>query len=861
MRIVYSTALLILITVSFFSEAKGQTFQNVATEQGITAVVVGGNFSSGVSFADFNKDGWDDITIALNNQSPALYLNVNGNFQLVNYQILTNTFPKMIVWVDYDNDGDRDLFMTNDGGVNRLMKNDGNFNFTDVTASSGLGLPNGDNYGASWGDYDLDGDLDVYICNYRFSTGPGNAADKNHLFRNDGNDVFTDVTASTMVGGNVDLSFQSAWIDYNHDLYPDLYVINDKTSPNKLYRNNGNGTFSDVSESTGTDIIIDSMSASYADYNNDLLMDLYSTNTQDGNVLLQAKEDLTFQDSAPDAGLIVYDYTWGAVWFDMDNDTDQDLYIAESEALAFNSPNYLFENKGLANNYQFEEVSELLLTPDISDAYTPACGDFNNDGHMDLIVSNRFPYNAVLWENSGNEAGNGFVKVRLEGTTSNKDGIGSWITVYAGQRAYCTYTLLGEQYISQNTFDEHFGLGTSTQADSIRIDWPSGIVDTYYNVLDGTTLLAVEGTTQTPVLMVSVEACSNEPAILYLEGGNYSSVLWSTGQDSESIEVSTSGSYEVIVELNNGNTVTLVQEVTLSPLPNLSVNTTEPLCYDSSDGAIELFNVVGIPVDYVDWQTEKETDLALFGLSSGVYNYTVFDINGCSTSGTVILEAPEAIELELVVENGSCPGDLGSVLASASGGTPPLDIDYQGMDVNALEDGTYTILASDLNGCSTTSYFSILNPQPWDVQLSVSDANGGQNGGAELEIEGGTAPYNVLWSNGQQGTLVEGIGQGIYFYVIQDANGCDYQESFEIIDLIINEEYKDLVVQSFGSGIFVVSGLEISSIVVFDSIGKKVAEELSSKGTVHTVDLSHAASGTYIAVLNNTIKIRLAFNK
>ncbi|MDP4588331.1 MAG: VCBS repeat-containing protein, partial [Flavobacteriales bacterium] len=369
--------ILFILSSVFALNSSGQTFVDVSTIQGINAIVSGGTFSAGLSFADFNHDGWDDLTIGMNNQSPKVYLNNNGDFQEVSLQLPSNTFCKMVVWVDYNNDGNRDLFMTNRNGSNRLLRNDGDLNFTDVTSIAGVALTGGDNYGASWGDFDLDGDLNLYVCNYRFSFEPGTSADKNHLFRNDGNDIFTDITAIAGVAGNVDLSFQSAWIDYNHDLLPDLYVINDKISPNRLYRNNGNGSFTEVTGASGIGIVIDSMSASYADYNNDLLMDLYTTNTQAGNVLLRAKEDLTFQDATEETGLIVYDYTWGAVWFDMDNDTDQDIYIAESEALAFNSPNYLYRNMGIEADYTFENVSDLLTTPDISDAYTAASGDLN----------------------------------------------------------------------------------------------------------------------------------------------------------------------------------------------------------------------------------------------------------------------------------------------------------------------------------------------------------------------------------------------------------------------------------------------------------------------------------------------------
>lgn len=846
------------MTFAMMMKAKGQTFENVATDQGINAVVVGGMFSAGISFADFNKDGWDDLTIGLNNQSPKLYLNNNGSFTEVNYQILPNTFCKMVMWVDYNNDGHRDLFMTNRNGSNRLLRNNGNFVFTDVTAAAGIALTGGDNYGASWADIDLDGDLDLYICNYRFSFESGTPEDKNHLFRNDGNDVFTDITSSAGVAGNVDLSFQSAWIDYNHDLLPDLHVINDKVSPNRLYRNNGDATFTEVTGPSGIGLVFDSMSASYADYNNDLLMDLYSTNTQVGNVLLQAKEDLTFEDVAEETGLILFDYTWGAVWFDMDNDSDQDMYIAETEVLAYDSPNYLFRNQGSEMDYHFEDVSQLLITADNSDAYTAASGDINNDGNLDILVNNRFPYNAVLWQNDGNQSGNGFIKVRLNGTTSNKDGIGSWITVYAGGSAQITYTLLGEQYISQNSFDEHFGLGQSIQADSILIEWPSGIQDVYYNVAAGTTLLATEGASQIPELQISYENCSDAPAVLSLIGGNYSNATWSNGDEGNSIEVFVGGIYEVTFELLTGSAITLTQEVVLTPPPNLSVNTTSPLCHDSSDGSIELFNVSGVPVDFVSWQNVKESTLAIFGLSGGEYNYTVFDENGCSTSGSVNLLSPPPISYEIEIINGNCPDDLGSMSAIAYGGTSPLEIDYLGEDISMLSSGEYSFIISDLNGCAETVDYTIENPPIWEVNLSVEDANNGANGSAIVDVTGATPPYSIIWSNGQTGATNTGLEQGTYFYVVQDMNGCHYQESFELIDTTIDEQLFEISAQDLGEGKYLILGIGVVNLAVYDGVGRMVMSQNSQSNALgNEIDLSQFADGIYVVVLNHLYVMKI----
>ncbi|MFM1932762.1 MAG: hypothetical protein RL226_2065 [Bacteroidota bacterium] len=848
-------AILLCAILPFLSiNLSSQTFNNVAEDLGISAVV-SGLFGAGVSFADFDGDGLDDLTFAVSNAAPKVYKNNNGSFTLMNFQFAVMSDPKAIFWVDYDNDGDNDFFATVRNGSNQLYRNNGNNVFTNISNAAGIGLPGQHNYGASWGDYDLDGDLDLYVCQYAFSTEPGTPDMKNHLFRNDGNDVFTDVTAIAGVAGNVDLSFQSAWFDYNNDQYPDLYVINDKVSPNRMYRNNGDGTFTEVTNALNLGIIIDSMSASIADFNNDHLMDFYSTNTQEGNILLKGNANLSHTDVTAEHNLIVYDYTWAAVWFDMDNDTDLDMFIAEAEALAFNSPNYLFRNTGEANGYVYEDVSDLLLTPDNSDAYVAASGDLQNDGHLDLVVNNRSPYNTVIWENTGNNDGNGYVKVLLEGTTSNRQGIGSWITVYAGEHSYLTYTFMGENYLGQNSFSEHFGIGQHTQADSIHIEWPSGVTDTFYNIPSGTTLLAVEGSSSIPDIEASITPCSFDPAVISLIGGSVQDVEWSNGEEGLSISVESSGTYTAFVTLSSGNTVELTQEVVLSPPPSISVNVTPPLCSNSADGDIELFNVSGIPIESVIWN-DKLYGLAIFGLVGGEYSYVVTDINGCQSTGNVTVEAPIALEADLEITEANCPGDLAAAMIEIAGGTAPYELDAMGADFNALETGTYNYQITDSNGCIFESSFDIANPSPWSIELSITDAFDGNNGSAELTISGATAPYTILWSNGSGGTTLENLGQGNYFVLVQDANGCSQQESFSILDLSVENRSNLLTISDLGNGDYLINGL-VSEFKLYNNLGQLI-DQSNSIVTPLTIRLGALSPGIYYLHVNEgSAKYRL----
>jgi hypothetical protein len=304
--------------------------------------------------------------------------------------------------------------------------------------------------------------------------------------------------------------------------------------------------------------------------------------------------------------------------------------------------------------------------------------------------------------------------------------------------------------------------------------------------------------------------------------------------------------------------VTISQEITLTPPPSLSVNTTSPLCFDSSNGSIELFNVAGIPVDYVEWQELKDNTLAIFGLVGGTYNYTVFDINGCSTSGSVSLEVPSPISYNLETINGSCPGDLGSINISAVGGTPPLIIDYLGEDTSAISDGDYGLIITDLNGCTQTVNYAITNPPAWEVELLLLNANNGSNGSASITVSGATPPYNILWSNGQTGSSNTSIGEGTYFFVVQDSNGCDYQENFEIIDLSIDETEFDIITHYLGSGRFLISGIQIQHIEVYNSVGQVVLLETITGNDVNTtLDLNQFAKGAYFVLINHQFVVKI----
>ena len=481
---------LILLAITSFSYAQ-LSFQDNATISG-----VGVSFGSsvdleeaggGVSFCDFDGDGWDDITYAtVEGEEVYFYKNNNGTFELIDLGINDTYRTKQVIWIDYDSDGDKDFFATSILGFNKFYRNDGNMSFTDITATCGLFTDNKYTWGASFGDIDNDGDLDVIICNRDVVT----ANQYNYLYRNDSG-VFLDITDAAGLSLFNLLSLTASFFDYNNDGYQDIYISNDKyTQINRLYKNDGDGTFTDVSVSSGAGVAVNAMSTAIGDYNNDGWFDIYVTNTWEGNIFLKNNGDGTFSDVATNNGTLMESIAWGAVFLDANNDADLDLYVSSmiTGSLPDALPSAFYENDG-AGNYSIP--SGIGFANDTRISFSNAIGDFNNDGYPDIIVMNDTENN-FLWENTTTNSNN-WIKINLEGVASNKDGIGSKIEINAGGTSQYRYTLNGEGYIAQNSNSEFVGIGTATNIDYIKVTWLSGIVDTFNNISPNQTLNITEG--------------------------------------------------------------------------------------------------------------------------------------------------------------------------------------------------------------------------------------------------------------------------------------------------------------------------------------------------------------------------------
>ena len=434
---------------------------------------------------------------------------------------------------DYDNDGDQDLFVA-DWGSSKLFQNNGDGTFTDVTELSGLDDPDSTyrSMGCAWGDYDRDGSLDFVLVRHIDESNPDAFTKRLYhfdvrplaLFHNNRDGTFTNVTgllgATQFPGrsqgefGNVwGAGFQPGWVDFDNDGDSDLYVVNDfgeYIQPNVLWRNDGPGPdgiwkFVDISEESDADPAMFGMGLAVGDYNTDGFLDLFITNMGD-NVLLTSNADgQSFSDTATAAGVAMGTFrrqqrvSWGTVFFDYDNDGYEDLYVASGwldtdDINRREQPNLLFRNN--QGDGTFTDVSSISGAADWGIGRGVAYADFNGDGCLDLYLTNLGRSAArgeqsQLFQNSC-DWGNNWLIVKTVGSSSNRDGIGARIELLAGGSTQIREVAAGASNKSQNMLPVHFGLGKSASVESIRVRWPSGVLQTLSDIAPNQVLVITE---------------------------------------------------------------------------------------------------------------------------------------------------------------------------------------------------------------------------------------------------------------------------------------------------------------------------------------------------------------------------------
>lgn len=477
---------LIIVYIFLSNSLQSQvSFEDQASTLGIDVATGNSIFGNGVSFYDFDNDGWDDISLTTESDDVRFYKNINGSFVEQDFGLPNlNYETKSVTWVDFDNDGDKDLFITSETGGNKLFENIGNMAFQDITSSANLPTSALYTDGATWGDYNNDGNLDVFLSN-RTTLLP------NKLYQNNGDGTFSDVSFFAGIDLSPSLTLSATFLDINNDGFQDIYVANDRSFfKNKMYKNNGDGTYDDISMSSGTDIAIDAMTVTVGDFNRDSFFDIYITNNESGNYLLKNNGDETFTDVAVTSGTIFNSFSWGAVFFDANNDKDIDLYVA---AISDGSSGFLPGGFYLNNGNETFNLNNASFPNDSRESYSNAVGDIDNDGLLDLVVTNLNNDDIYLWKNTSTLTDDNWIKLKLTGTASNKDAVGSIIEISIDGEKQYRYTHCGEGYLAQNSGVEHFGVGDATELDYVKVTWLSGIVEIFNNVPVNQLLSITEG--------------------------------------------------------------------------------------------------------------------------------------------------------------------------------------------------------------------------------------------------------------------------------------------------------------------------------------------------------------------------------
>ena len=489
----------LLIYIFGFTNLKSQTFKEVTDQCGIDQNIN----SYGLAFGDFNQDGWDDLYATSRKGANRLYKNLgNGKFEEVGESTGLNFQPstRTAVWFDINNDGHLDLYLGNDKSEDQLFLNDGNGSFQNITEEAYIFNP--DNaFSINMADIDNDSYLDIYVSNF---------LDENQLYLNNGDNTFTNNIF--LHGANDDgKSMGSLFFDYDKDGAIDLYLVHDGFDPNILYKNRGDGTFTDVSLASKANFAAFGMGVDAGDINNDGWMDLYITNLYD-NALLLNNGDGTFSDLSDKANIKDQGMGWGVTFVDFDNDGWIDVYVCNDSYFS-DYPNVLYRNNG---DLTFTQVEIEENVTSNQGSYACICGDINLDGKMDLAVGNDGRNDVTqLFENQSNN-NNHWIGFKLKGTISNSIAIGAKIQLVdnLGVLHYDEITG-GNGFASQNSYLVHFGLGEATSIDSAFIDWPNGyhqsltdlVVDTYWEVEEtrSPTLFAPKAIT------TSVQQLINEP--------------------------------------------------------------------------------------------------------------------------------------------------------------------------------------------------------------------------------------------------------------------------------------------------------------------------------------------------------------
>ena len=450
---------LIIYLLLLSSFVYGQNFQ----DRSIDLAINEGGVNRGVAIGDFDNNGFEDIYVSRKDGPNSLFVNY-GNFQFVESAEILGVADTGkttgSLWIDFDNDGDLDLFCGNQFEHSKLYQNNEG-SFIDVSLEYGI-FENHNIQSVNAVDFDNDGDLDIYLAQFN---------SENILYRNEG-DYFLNFIQPSGIS-NEEQSMGAVFFDYDNDGDQDLYQTLDGNRGNFLFRNDG-GIFTDVTQESNTGYKGQGMGVDIADLDNNGYFDIYFSNLHE-NILYLQNPNGTF-DIQNDQTLQEKGMGWGTAIFDSNNNGLLDIYVANDSHFQIGGESFC--NKMIINqgNMQFSHSPEVDDLQNMYASYGSAYADFNNDGRIDLFVCNVGDDGNQIFENIS-ESKN-YVSIQLEGVESNRQAIGASVSIFAESQKWTKQLQAGSSYCSQNSSRLHFGLQDLGSIDSLQVRWPSGKLQT-----------------------------------------------------------------------------------------------------------------------------------------------------------------------------------------------------------------------------------------------------------------------------------------------------------------------------------------------------------------------------------------------
>ncbi|MED5317088.1 MAG: FG-GAP-like repeat-containing protein [Candidatus Neomarinimicrobiota bacterium] len=428
--------------------------------------------SEGVCVFDYNNDGMDDILFTTRNgSSNHLYRN-EGNMIFMDVSFESNIGVTMeartAVAGDFDNDGDLDVFIGATVGESMLFENTGEGTFQDITDISGINISD-QVRGSSWVDHDKDGFLDLYV---------GLLYEPNKLFKNNGDGTFVDVAQNIGAAGplTAGIIMGLGFIDYDRDGDQDLFITQDNNNGNILLRYEDYGAYTDVSAISQIDLDVMGMGVAFGDIDRDGLFDFYTTNLYENSLLLNSISGV-FLDISTSSGTedIPGSMGWGTFFFDANNDGWVDIY--NNNETAFGGViNSLMINQGDQTFNMLNYESGAVIN---NNGYGSAFSDFDQDGDLDMILVGHPSSSGSINLLRNDSDPQNWIMFKLSQLEQNIYGVGSTIELYHGNTRQLNFIGAGNGYCSQNTLNVHFGLGQETIIDSVIVFWPDGISESF----------------------------------------------------------------------------------------------------------------------------------------------------------------------------------------------------------------------------------------------------------------------------------------------------------------------------------------------------------------------------------------------